>query len=188
MIDWLKKHWYLPAAGGFLLISSGSSIKSISSKTDEIKGKPGYQGFSDAAFEAELKKLGWQSGWAWCVMYAKYTWSHWLKGRKKLRAMELINANSHATWKNFETDQSGYFELSKKPKHIGAIAIWQGAANNGTGHAGIVTKIPSDYSYFETIEGNYGNNVHSEIKRTYNYFAANSEGLILKGFINVKGL
>lgn len=184
MIAWLKKHWYVPA--GLLLLSS-SSVQSIVNKTIGIRETGGGAGFSNKAFEAEMKELGWQPWWSWCVMYAKYTWSHWLKGAKRDQAMKLINVNSQQTWSNFRKDTSGYFELSDKPKHIGAIAIWQGAVNSGTGHAGIVTKIPADYSYFETAEGNYSNKV-STVKRYYNYNTANSEGLKLRGFINVKGV
>ncbi|MPN04045.1 hypothetical protein SDC9_151281 [bioreactor metagenome] len=185
MINWLKKYWYVPA--GLILLSS-SSVQSIVKKTIGIQETGGGSGFSNKAFEAEMKELGWQPWWSWCVLYAKYSWSHWLKGKERAKAMELLNANSQQTWSNFRKDTSGLFELSDKPKHVGAIAIWQGAVNKGTGHAGIVTKIPSDYKSFITWEGNYNNQVAKDITRYYNYTTANSEGLKLKGFINVKRL
>lgn len=186
MLNWLKTHWYIPV-GGIILLSPQKSIAAIARLTDGIK-EIGYDsGFSSKKFQAEMIGLKWQPGWAWCVMYAKYVWSHWLKGAKRKRAMELISANSQVTWNNFKNDKSGLFILTTdKPRHEGAIVIWTGALNNGTGHAGIVRKIPKDYKSFVTVEGNYGNQVKDDITRYYNFTTANSEGLILKGFINVK--
>lgn len=175
----LKKHWYIPTAIGALLLLKG--VQPVLNRTLNIEETGNNAGFTDKNFEAALKKLGWQPGWHWCVMYAKYVWSKWLKGAKKLRAMQLISANSQVTYSNFEKDTSGYFEVSKKPQK-GSIVIWQRSSTSG--HAGIVEKINSDNT-FTSIEGNQSDKV-TRVKRTYNFTTVNSEGLKLRGFINIK--
>ncbi|MBN2727823.1 MAG: CHAP domain-containing protein [Bacteroidales bacterium] len=181
----LKKYWYVPVGAISLLLLSSKSVRGVVAKTIDIKEIGNDAGFSNKSFEAELKKLDWQPGWAWCVMYTKYVWSKWLKGKRKEAAMKLFSANSQITWNNFKNDKSGYFEVSKTPK-VGSIAIWQGYYNKATGHAGIVTKV--EPGYFETIEGNYGNKVEDGIKRKYNYYTPTPapENLVLIGFINVR--
>ena len=185
-MSWIKRNWYIPA-GGLLLIASGSNnIISILKKTVGIRETGQDSGFTNKAFEAELKALEWQPGWAWCVMFAKRTWSHWLKGDKRKVAMNLMQANSQVTWNNFKKDKSGYFVLttSGKPKHVGAIAIFQNVYNSARGHAAVVTEIHDNH--FVATEGNYNNQVEGNVIRPYNYNTANKEGLRLIGFINVK--
>jgi hypothetical protein len=183
MQEKIKKYWYVPV-GLLLLVLSNSSLRSTFRKTLGIKEVSGRDfAFTNKAFEADLKKLGWQPGWQWCMMYVKYVWSKWLSGKRKELAMKLISANSQITWTNFRNDNSGIFELSSKPK-TGSIAIWQGMNNPAAGHGAIVKTVQSDH--FITVEGNYSNQV-KEVKRSYNYSYANSEGNRLIGFINVKG-
>lgn len=182
MNEKIKKYWYLPV-GGLLLIMSNSSLMATFRNTLGIKEVYGRDSaFTDKKFETELKKLGWQPGWQWCMMYTKYVWSKWLVGKRKEHAMKLISANSQMTWNNFRTDTSGYFELSSKPQK-GAIAIWQGVNNTAAGHGAIVKEVNKDN--FITVEGNYSNQV-KQVTRPYNYSYANSEGNRLIGFINVK--
>jgi surface antigen len=94
--------------------------------------------------------------------------------------MSLISFNSQQTYNNFSADKSGYFEISDTPK-IGSIAIFQKTATSG--HAGIVEKIYSDS--FDSIEGNYSDKV-SRVKRKLSKTYIYSNGLKLRGFINIK--
>lgn len=179
VLDKLKRYWYIPA-GVALIVLSGGLSKTLK-QTVGLKETGNNAGFEDKQFEAEMKKLGWQPGWHWCVIYVKYVWNKWLSGAKKLRAMQLIVANSQTTYNNFLKDTSGYFQISKTPKK-GSIAIWQRSSTSG--HAGIVESINSDNT-FTSIEGNQSDKV-SRVKRSYNFDKANSEGLKLRGFINIK--
>lgn len=176
----------------YLLVKSLASGKSIVKQLQDelnltlnIKEVGGDNvSFSDPAFQKEITSLGWQVGWAWCVLYAKYIWSKILPEKKWNAAKSLISNNSQVTWANFDKDKSGYFVKSDKPK-VGSIAIWRYPEKPWNGHAGIVTEVHDDY--FMTQEGNYGGGV-SKVKRKYdfNQNVSTTEKFRLVGFINIK--
>ena len=172
-----------------LLIKKKMDISTIK-KYIGYKETKGNSGFVNSDFQNEMLSIGWSKGDAWCVYFCMLAWFKMLPANKWAVAKKLLSGNSQVTWSNFSNDKSGLFEVSKTAK-IGSIAIFQHVSNGvpqATGHAGIVTDF--DTVQFHTIEGNTNDNGSSEgdtvleKNRTYNFGATN--GLRLKGFINVK--
>lgn len=151
----------------------------------EIKGN---QGYVDEKFTVLMESVGWQLGQAWCSYFAELVVKLAYKDYPKALGIynKLCSAGAVRTLENFT--KAGYKVSAKATP--GAIVIWQTrrkGAKSWTGHAGIVTKVYTDY--FETVEGNTGNGgagvregeIVATRKRKYNFNVYN--GLELQGFI-----
>lgn len=148
--------------------------------------KSGNSGFQSAEMERLMKEVGWRSGDAWCVYFAKLMWymnaPNWLKPKIK----SAISGSSQQTWANVNSDPA--FVVSRIPRP-GDLVIWQNYKNGiglSTGHAGIVKRV--NVNDFVSIEGNTTTDSWStegievaEKVRGYNYDIEN--GLRLKGFV-----
>jgi len=123
--------------------------------------KAGNSGFVNPKFEEKMKAAGWSSGAQWCAYFVRLVYLESLHGKYKEAAKNLISGSSQMTWKKFNSDTSGLFEISDKPKR-GAIVIWQSKTDTTKGHVGIVNSVINK-DYFETIEGN-SNNINVNLK------------------------
>lgn len=112
--------------------------------------KPGNSGFTDAAFEAKMKAVGFQTGQSWCAYFAELVWKEAFGKDHPLFASidKLFSASAVATAANFKNYT--LFKTGMVPKP-GAVVIWR----HGTGwqgHAGIVESVGN--GSFNSIEGN----------------------------------
>jgi hypothetical protein len=144
--------------------------------------------FADKVFEDMLKKVGWISGQAWCMYFAKAVhWESFPKDRANIQ--KILRGGTQKSFNNAKNDKTGTYTVitSGQPK-LGDIAIWQNLKKPSEGHAGIVIKSFGDS--FETVEGNTnkegsreGTSVLKKI-RPLNYGKTPSKsGLKLLGFI-----
>lgn len=148
--------------------------------------KPNNGGFHDAAFEKELRSVGWLKGYAWCAFFTKLIFTKAYKANVKLATVvkSKFNGGALATFNNAKAD--GSFKISDKPQ-VGAIAVWQ-HGNGSNGHVGIVKSFDVSANTMYCIEGN--TNAHGSregdcvaIKARTISRPRTSSGLNLKGFI-----
>ena len=123
-----------------------------------IKELTGNSGFIDSAFQQQMASVGWKTGEAWCVFFAKLVWIQ-TKPLYRNELETLINGNVDVTYNNFLNDTSGHYEISDTPTK-GAIVLWLGH------HAGIVWKVDTSAQTFQTIEGNYEDQIE-EVNHQY---------------------
>lgn len=143
--------------------------------------KPNNAGFTDSEFERRMRKVGFQTGQAWCCYFAELVCKEALPDE-----YELLDKNfapsATATFKNF--DLLG--ETTKKP-NIGSLAVWRYGLG-WQGHIGIVSKI-IDVDTFFCIEGNTNDKggregyIVAERERKLNA-PFSQKGLNLIGFIH----
>ena len=170
---------------GFLSYSKRRKIIKVSKAFIGQQEKSGNTGFQNAEMEKLMAEVGWRSGDAWCVYFAKLMWftvaPEWLKPKIK----STISGSSQQTWARVNGDPA--FVVSRIPR-VGDMVIWQTYKNGvgqSTGHAGIVKRF--GVNDFKSIEGNTNQAGGSEgievaeKTRTYNYDTNN--GLRLKGFV-----
>lgn len=131
------------------------------SKTDEIISnarsylgqteKQGNSGFMDPKFEAEMREEGWQTGWAWCSVFAKVVFKN-VYPEKSKELNKLFSPSAVQTFRNFR--DAGY-PVHYVPKE-GYLVVWQNHKDGKpqwTGHVGIVTEVIDNHT-FKSVEGN----------------------------------
>lgn len=148
--------------------------------------KKGNKGFESAAFEKEMKSVGWYVGAPWCMFFVKLIWKKAYKGDPRLLDVVTRMLNGSALMSLNNMENNGTFTVSDQPLP-GSIAIWrQGISTSG--HAAIVTPF-SSINTFQTVEGNTnahgsreGEVVAEKLRTLKRDFKA--AGLNLEGFIN----
>lgn len=149
----------------------------------EIKGN---KGFEDKEFEKRMKAVGFQSGWAWCCLFAELCFVSAFVDKKE-ELTELFSASVTATARNFNASKN--WNMTDKPSP-GALAIFRVVRNGRKawqGHIGIVEKVAKDKKTFTCIEGNANSSGGREgievaiRKRKLEFDKPN--GLVLQGFI-----
>lgn len=149
----------------------------------EIKGN---KGFEDKEFQKRMEAVGFQSGWAWCCLFAELCYVSALIDKKD-ELTKLFSASVAKTQNNFIASPN--WEMVSKPVP-GSLAIFRSVRNGRlrwTGHIGIVEKVNKKDGTFQCIEGNTNANGGREgievanRKRRDNSKALN--GLLLQGFI-----
>jgi hypothetical protein len=108
--------------------------------------------FSNDVFQAMMKAVGWKSGEAWCMYFAKAIHVETFK-KEKDKINKILNGSTQLSWQNAKKDTSGTYKVitSGKPQR-GDIVIWQNIKDTSKGHAGVVVAREGDT--FKTIEGN----------------------------------
>jgi hypothetical protein len=114
-----------------------------------IKELGNNSSFSDKLFQTKMGEVGWRSGLAWCLFFAKHIWKEFkiknIKGfdYKKFsgHCVATYNANRDVATK----DTSGLL--------AGSLILWQSKSNSNSGHAGIFLK-QIDAETILTLEGN----------------------------------
>jgi len=150
-------------------------------------------GFENAIFEEKMKGVGFDSGEAWCSLFAELVVCEAygkLDSTYIYKLQKIFSENAYKTYTNFKNAKG--FKVSNKPEP-GNIVFWQSYKNNEpvkngswfTGHVGIVTGVHQ--LYFDTVEGNTnaagsreGQGVY-EKKREYDFYK--NTGLRLLGFV-----
>ncbi len=146
------------------------------------------QGFKDPVFDAKMRKIGFQNGWAWCALFAKLIWMEAYAPYPELLSQIIHNCSPSAlgTLHNW-LQNSGDFVFSKEPA-IGAICIWQEGNTGFSGHAAICIGLMTEVNYFSTMEGNTNTDgsregYESAEKKRLLSFTNDPNKLNLKGFI-----
>lgn len=160
MIKNKKLFYALTLASGItigLLINyfkRGNRIKRLAKLTLDIGEISGNRGWSSDKFTEMMKSVGWRSSEHWCMYYAKAIYFYALP---KLRdgIKELSGLTSY-NWQRALKGKLSIFEAVTTPTPIiGDIAIWQ--KGDGTGHAGVVTKVLKDGMIITEGNANYTN-------------------------------
>jgi len=155
----------------------------------EIKGN---KGFEDKEFEKRMKAVGFQSGWAWCCLFAELCYVSAMVDKKE-ELTKLFSASVARTQNNFIGSKNWKFTRTPAP---GALAVFRSVRNgrlNWTGHIGIVEKVNKSKGTFNCIEGNTNTNGGREgievARRVRRLEFDRKNGLVLQGFIvpNKKG-
>ena len=55
-------------------IANGERVVEIAQQYIGIKEKGKNMGFNNNALEKEMLEIGWQRGWAYCILWAKLVW------------------------------------------------------------------------------------------------------------------
>lgn len=107
--------------------------------------------FQNDVFQTMLKNVGWKSGEAWCMYFAKAIhWETYVTQRNLIN--KILVGNTQNSLVNAQNDKTGTYTVSNTPK-VGDIVIWRNQNVPTRGHAGLVTKV-NDNGTINTIEGN----------------------------------
>lgn len=166
---------------GSLMLFSNKNGKKILKEARRYVGQKEIQpnaGWENKYFQSLMKKVGWQSGWDYCVLFTKLVLLRTLKGKKQKAVLKLFSPSSQTTWQNLKKyEHLGLYEISKTAKP-GSIAIYKHMQKNWRGHADIVMR--SDKDTFTVVSAN--GSVGVEVKtRKYTF---NSNTFRLLGFVN----
>jgi len=151
--------------------------------------KPGNAGFLDPIFEAEMREEGWQTGWAWCSVFAKVVF----KNCYPERAESLDKLFSPSTIQTFRNFRDAAYPVSNVPR-VNHLAIWQNYKEGKpltTGHAGIVVSVIDTWQ-FDSVEGNTTKGKGSRegfivARNQRKVLASVDNGLKILGFIQING-
>lgn len=150
--------------------------------------KPGNSGFLDPSFEAEMREEGFQTGWAWCSIFARVVFVNAFPER----ADELRKLFSPSTIQTFRNFRDAAYPIGYVPV-VNHLVIWQRYLNGKpqpTGHAGIVSEVKSTWE-FKSIEGNTndqgGREGYIVAEHERKVLAEVKTGLKILGFIQING-
>lgn len=106
------------------------------------------KGWNDATFEAEMRKIGFQYGHAWCSYFVKHIWNNFdIRCRGKTFAS--ISPSVITTYNNFKS----YIENTTLGLNGGSLVIWQSKTNQNSGHIGLFIADKGNGNIL-TLEGN----------------------------------
>jgi surface antigen len=146
--------------------------------------------FSNEVFQNMLKNVGWNSGEAWCMYFAKAIHFEVYKDKPQVqeKIKKILTGSTQQSFKNAQNDKTGTYTTTTSPK-VGDIAIWQNKYDKSKGHAGVVEQVNRDT--ITTIEGNTGDRSVAEgdlvakkqRPRAINQPLGSGSNLILRGYI-----
>jgi hypothetical protein len=118
---------------------------------DEI---PPNKGFKDPTFDKAMRAMGFQTGWAWCSIFAKLVWMEAYAGCDpafRIKLNKHFSPSALGTLHNFAQDPQFTVNQVVVP---GGIVIWKHGTDphEFTGHAGI--GITAEGNGFRSVEGN----------------------------------
>ena len=166
---------------GSIVLFSNRTGKKILKEAQKYIGQKEIQpnkGWQNKQFQSLMEKVGWQSGWDYCVLFTKLVLLKTLKGKKQSAAAKLFNASSQTTWQNLKKyEHLGLYQITDKAKP-GSIAFYKHMQKEWRGHADIVIRADKDTYTVVSANGSVG--VETKIR---NYtFASNTFRLL--GFVN----
>ena len=151
----------------------------------EIKGN---KGFEDKEFEKRMKAVGFQSGWAWCCLFAELCYISAFVDKKE-ELTKLFSASVTKTANNFKRSENWTFSMKPTPGSLAVFNIVRNGRKQWSGHIGIVEKVKKDGSFL-CIEGNANSSGGREgievARRLRKDNSKNLNGLVLQGFITLK--
>lgn len=126
---------YSPDIGKRAVIASARFLGLTELRSNAVWDNPSTPGHDDIADElrAELLRVGWQTGWAYCAAFCEAVWRMAYQGRKELDAIKaMLTPGCLVSWRN--ALQRGW--TSTVPA-IGAIGVMR-KGDTQFGHAFIV--------------------------------------------------
>lgn len=157
-------------------------------KIEEVVSKAQNKGFTDAAFQAMMKEVGWKSGEAWCAYYVKVVLMQFYSfDRDYVNKVFTGSAagNFYAVRNLNARNDKRYILVTSDDPQVGDVVVW---GVIGRGHTGIVTEVINKNS-IRSIEGNTslagareGDGVRT-LRRSVKVGSNSSEGLKLLGYI-----
>lgn len=145
----------------------------------------GNKGFQDPAFESEMREEKWQTGYAWCMVFARVVFVNSFPER----SAELRKLFVPGVLNTFRNLRNAAYTIDLVPQ-VDSLVIWaqmKDGKRTGFGHAGIVSEVTA--TGFKSIEGNTSSPgvregwMVAENAHKLNYSATN--GLRLIGFIKI---
>jgi hypothetical protein len=146
--------------------------------------------FSNDVFQNMLRNVGWKSGEAWCMYFAKAIHFEVYKDKPQIQAniKKILSGSTQRSFVDAQNDKTGTYTTATNPK-IGDIAIWQSQSDKSKGHAGVVAKVNNNGT-IETIEGNTsdknvseGDLVAKKIRKSGVGQGISGSALVLRGYI-----
>lgn len=108
--------------------------------------------FTNKVFEEMMKQVGWKSGEAWCMYFAKAVHYDTFPNDRAV-INKVLSGSTQGSWANAGNDSTGtYSRVTSGKPQVGDIAIYQLQTDKGKGHAAVVTEVYDDT--FQTVEGN----------------------------------
>lgn len=172
------------------LVNLRNEIVKVATSYVGKKEKKNNGGFLDPQFEREMRSIGFQTGWAWCMLAVELVW------RKAYRIWnpagdlvlhKLFSASVVQTRNNFVNAGEKFGFKLLQTGEPGDIVIWQSRKNPGFGHAGIlattVTKNSKDFNSFEGNTNASGGREGVEFARKYRMIKSSGD-LQFIGFIS----
>jgi len=136
------------------------------------------KGWQNKHFQNLMEKVGWQSGWDYCVLFTKLVLLKTLQGKKQKVVAKLFNASSQTTWQNLKKfEHLGLYKISDKAK-VGSIAFYKHMQKEWRGHADIV--IEANQDNFKVVSANGSVGVETKTRK----YTFNSHTFRLLGFVN----
>jgi hypothetical protein len=146
--------------------------------------------FSNDVFQNMLRNVGWKSGEAWCMYFAKAIHFEVYKDKPQIQAniKKILSGSTQRSFVDAQNDKTGTYTTATNPK-TGDIAIWQSQSDKSKGHAGVVAKVNNNGT-IETIEGNTsdknvseGDLVAKKIRKSGVGQGISGSALVLRGYI-----
>ncbi len=166
---------------GSMILFSNRTGKEILKEAQKYLGQKEIQpnkGWQNRNFQSLMEKIGWQSGWDYCVLFTKLVLLKTLKGKKKKAVAKLFNASSQTTWQNLKKfEYLGLYKISNKAK-VGSIAFYKHMQKEWRGHADIV--IEANQDNFKVVSANGSVGVETKTRK----YTFNSHTFRLLGFVN----
>lgn len=161
------------------------SLAAIARQFVGQRERPGNTGWLDADFEADMVRMGWKRGQAWCAYFVR------LCVRLGIGLVDKTSPSAVTTYRNYL--KAG---LAGPEPRVDSIACWQhwkGGKATVFGHVAIVEKVDPVMRTMSCIEGNTdgsggreGDGVYRKTRYTYPRPTAN--GLVLLGFCYPDGV
>jgi surface antigen len=130
-------------------IKGFDEIKELKSVAKRAQNK----GFTDAAFQAMMREVGWSSGQAWCAYYVKLIYMQffsfdrqWLD--RNFTGSAVGNFNQVANLNRAKDFR--YITVTTNTPQVSDIVVW---GQVGRGHTGIVTEVINNNKVV-SLEGN----------------------------------
>jgi hypothetical protein len=110
------------------------------------------QGWSSKLFQQMIQSVGWKSGEAWCMYFAKAVFMSAYPAKAD-KINKVLTGSTQGSLQAAE-DSSIFKVIREGSPRPGDIVIWQSVSNSSLGHAGIVRKRISGADMFDVVEGN----------------------------------
>lgn len=169
-------------------MNSTTAIPSLAAIARQYVGqreRPGNTGWLDADFEADMVRVGWKRGQAWCAYFVR------LCVRLGTGLVDKTSPSAVQTFRNYS--KAGLAGLEPRVDSIACWAHYKDGKATGKGHVAIVEKVDTFARTMSCIEGNTdgsggreGDGVYS--KTRYTYPRETSNGLKLLGFCYPDGV
>lgn len=112
------------------------------------------ESFANSAFQQMLRNVGWVSGEAWCMYFAKAVYMQAFP-KKSDAINSVLTGSTQQSFQNAIRHPELFKVITDGPARKGDIVIWQNTKKPSSGHAGIVLK-KTDTDHGEVVEGNAG--------------------------------